>query len=188
MNSRPFVAPRSASAVSFLIATLAGCGGAPKDAAHPEGAAPAPAPRAEETGASASPAASPGPASENAPPNGAGSAEPSAPPKKRGAPVEIAVGGKHAGDAAIERVILGARNGLQNCYEAGLENAPTAMGTVTFRVNITASGSLKKVESDNPNTMPGSVTSCMVGRFGALSFEPRPATIIEVKVTCNTAE
>jgi hypothetical protein len=96
--------------------------------------------------------------------------------------------GKHAGDAAIERVVLGVKTGLQNCYEAGLENAPTAMGVVAFKVHITASGSLKKVESENPNTMPGSVTNCMVGRFGALSFEPRPATTIDVKVTCRTAE
>jgi hypothetical protein len=177
----------------LLLATLAGCGSAPKDAAHPEGAPPPPAPAAEETGASASPSA--GPASEETPPNGAaaansgaGSAEPPVQPKQLGAPVEVAVGGKHAGDASIERVIQGVKTGLQNCYEAGLKTNPTAMGTVEFRVHITASGSLKKVESDNPNTMPGSITSCMVGRFGALSFEPRPATTIQVKVTCRTAE
>jgi hypothetical protein len=96
--------------------------------------------------------------------------------------------GKHAGDASIERVVMGVKNGLQNCYEAGLESAPTASGVVEFKVHITASGSLKKVESANPNTMPGSVTNCMVGRFGALSFEPRPATTIDVKVTCRPAE
>jgi hypothetical protein len=102
--------------------------------------------------------------------------------------VEIEVVGKHSGDAAIERVILGVKPGLQSCYAGGLDSAPSASGTVGFKVHITASGSLKKVESANPDTMPGSVTNCMVGRFGAVSFEPRPATTIDVKVTCRPNE
>jgi len=96
--------------------------------------------------------------------------------------------GKHTGDAAVDRVIQGVRAGLQNCYEAGLESAPTANGTVEFRIKVSDSGGIKKVESANPHSMPGSVTTCMVGRFGALSFEPKPATTIEVKVTCRPNE
>jgi len=173
-----------------ILAALAGCSNVPPAAAPPEGATPAPGPVAP-----SSPSAGPG--GESAPPASAAPAAPGSaapaessaqPPKKRAAPVDVAVVGKHAGDASIERVVLGVKAGLQNCYEAGLENAPTAMGVVEFKVHITASGSLKKVESANPNTMPGSVTNCMVGRFGALSFEPRPATTIDVKVSCRTAE
>jgi hypothetical protein len=176
--------------------TVAGCGGATNAPARAENSTQPPAPVAPEEGVPAS-ASSAVPSSESAlptgsasaAPSGAGSSEPVAqPPKRRSAPIDIAVVGKHAGDAAVERVISGVRTGLQNCYEAGLESAPTAMGIVDFRVNITASGAIKKVESANPNTMPGSITTCMVGRFGALSFEPRPATTIEVKVTCRPNE
>jgi len=195
VSARWFGSPPLASGAALLLVatTLAGCGNAPRDAAHPEGASSAPVPVAQ--GTDVPTAASSGPASEDASkgsasaaPGGAGSAEPPTQPKQLGAPVEVAVVGKHAGDASIERAIQGVKTGLQNCYEAGLKNAPTASGTVEFRVAITASGALKKVESANPNTMPGSITTCMVGRFGALSFEPRPATTIEVKVTCRTAE
>lgn len=189
-SASSFVAPRSASGVPLLVllAALAGCSNVPP-AAPPEGAAPAPGPVTPSSAAAGSAAESAPPTSDVPSAPGSAPAEPSAqPPKKRGAPVDVAVVGKHAGDAAIERVVLGVKTGLQNCYEAGLENAPTAMGVVAFKVHITASGSLKKVESENPNTMPGSVTNCMVGRFGALSFEPRPATTIDVKVTCRTAE
>jgi hypothetical protein len=188
---RKFQASLLASAVllSFAATTLDGCSKAPQG---PQGAAPTaegtgspPSPPAEDP-AKAPPEGAPSAAPSS--PSSAASAEPSTPPKKRGAPVDIAIVGKSAGDAAVERVVLGAKNGIQNCYEAGLENAPTAMGTVEFKIMVTASGTLKKVESANPNTMPGSITSCMVGRFGALSFEPRPARTIEVKVTCRTAE
>jgi hypothetical protein len=191
-SATSLVAPRSASGVPVLLvlAALNGCSNTPQAAAPPEGATPASGPVAPSSPSGGAGAETAPPASaEPAAPGSAGPAEPSAqPPKKRGAPVDIAVVGKHAGDASIERVVLGVKTGLQNCYEAGLENAPTASGIVEFKIHITASGSLKKVESANPNTMPGGVTNCMVGRFGALSFEPRPATTIEVKVTCRTAE
>jgi hypothetical protein len=175
----------------LVLAALVGCSNTPPASAPTEGATPASAPVAPST-ASASTGAESAPPANAAPaaPASAASAEPAAaqPPKKRGAPVEVAVVGKHAGDASIERVVGGVKTGLQNCYEAGLENAPTASGIVEFKIHVTASGTLKKVESANPTNMPGSVTNCMVGRFGALSFEPKPATTIEVKVTCRPAE
>ena len=174
----------------FVAAAVAGCGGAGKTPAGSESTAPVGAPMSKEESAPPSPPASSAPesaiaggAASSSPP-ASSAAEPAA-PKSRSAPVEIAVVGKHAGDAAVEHVVVGARTGLQNCYETGLQSAPTAMGVVDFKIMVTASGVLKKVESTNPNTMPGSITNCMVGKFGALSFEPRPATTIEVKVTCR---
>src|SRR5262245_40998818 len=124
-----FQASLLASAVLLsFAATLGGCSKPPQDAVSPQAAAPA----AEGT---SGPASSSAEGSEKAPPEGASSAAPAgsssgapAEPKKRGAPVDIAIVGKSAGDAAVERVVLGAKNGIQNCYEAGLENAPTAMG------------------------------------------------------------
>lgn len=185
-------APRFARGVplTLVLAALAGCGNTPQAVAPAEGAAPssgsvAPSSASTVGGAESAPPANAAPAASG----NAAAAEPSAePPKKRAAPIEIAVVGKHAGDASIERVVGGVKTGVQNCYEAGLENAPTASGIVEFKIHVTASGTLKKVESANPTNMPGSVTNCMVGRFGALSFEPKPATTIEVKVTCRPAE
>jgi len=179
----------------LVAATLAGCGGAPKAPAQSENATPAEPPGATEEGLASPPSAVAGSAdgppkgAPSATPSGRGSAEPAAePPRGHGAPVEIAIVGKHAGDADLERVITGVRTGLQNCYEAGLESAPTATGVVDIKINVTASGAIKKVESAHPNTMPGSVATCMVGKFGALSFEPKPATTIEVNVTCRPNE
>lgn len=187
LPSRPMA---SFSKVLIAVA-LVGCGGATKAPASSEPPLPVEAPSTAQH--SVPPTTSAAPQPESAPPS-AGSQLPSAsssggtaaePPQRLGAPIEIEIVGKHAGDAAVERVITGARTGLQNCYETGLQGTPGAKGVVDFHVHVTASGVLKKVESANPNTMPGSVTNCMVGKFGALSFEPRPATIIEVKVTCR---
>jgi hypothetical protein len=183
-------AMKSSSRILLLALTLIGCGGTPKGPTQPQGVPSAQEPVAQEA-APSSAAATPG--SESAAPESAASAaapppssaEPATEPRRRGAPVDIAVTGKHAGDAAVERIVSGVQTGLQNCYEAGLESAPTAKGVVDFRINVTASGTLKKVESSHPNTMPGTITTCMVGKFGALSFEPKPATTIEVKVTCR---
>ncbi len=185
------VASMTSSCRTVLVAAiLAGCAGSPAVAQRSETAPPAPSAGQPDMPVSAYA----GPGSADAVPKGAAppapsaesSAEPPAqPPRPHGASIDIAVVGKHAGDAAVDRVIQGVRTGLQNCYEAGLESAPAANGTVEFRIKVGDSGAIKKVESANPHSMPGSVTTCMVGRFGALSFEPRPATTIEVKVTCR---
>jgi hypothetical protein len=98
------------------------------------------------------------------------------------------VKGKLAGQESVERAISSAQHGLESCYERGLENTPSAAGVVAFRIDVTASGTIKRVESANPSTMPGSVTNCMVGRFGALSFAAAGVSTIDVKVTCQRAE
>lgn len=176
-------------AVLFAGLMLAGCGGAPPaPAAGPESATSAPATQAATPPASSADAPSEGtssaPAASASAPASAAPAEPAA-PAKRPVSVDIVVAGKHAGEAPVENVVGGVKPGLESCYRAGLEGTPTAGGTVDFKVHVTDSGAIKKVESNNPNTMPGSVTNCMVGRFGALSFAPRPKTTIEVKVTCR---
>lgn len=174
-------------AVLFAGIVVAGCGGAPPaPAAGPESAASAPVPTNDSPSASATPSENAEPAPSGSAPATGNSAGPGpSAPKRPSASVDLVVAGKHAGDASIERVVSGVKTGLQSCYQTGLDSTPTAEGTVEFRINVTDSGAIKKVESSNPNTMPGSVTNCMVGRFGALSFEPRPKTIIEVKVTCR---
>jgi hypothetical protein len=172
-------------AVFITTMTLAACGGTPPaPAATPESAASAPAPQNDTVPpSSAAAGAAAAPAASSSTPESAPPAE--AAPAKRPVSVDIVVAGKHAGEESVERVVGGVKPGLESCYRTGLEGTPSAGGTVEFKIHVTDSGAIKKVESNNPNTMPGSVTNCMVGRFGALSFEPHPKTTIEVKVTCR---
>jgi len=180
-----------------LGAGLVGCGSAPAVVAHPE-----PSPDGNPIAKESSPsgplvqepsAPSPGPA----PANGASPAAPDpassggAAPRHAAGVVQISepvVKGKLAGLESVDRAIRSTQHGLESCYERGLENAPAAMGVVAFRIDVTASGTIKRVESANPSTMPGSVTNCMVGRFGALSFDAAGTSTIDLKVTCERAE
>lgn len=123
-------------------------------------------------------APSPSPSAAETPHHAAGVVQISAPVVK----------GKLAGHESVDRAIQSTQHGLESCYQRGLENAPAAMGVVAFQIDVTASGTIKRVESANPSTMPGSVTNCMVGRFGALSFDAAGASTIDVKVTCEHAE
>lgn len=95
------------------------------------------------------------------------------------------VTGKLSADPAVPGIIQRTRAGLRACYQKGLQADPTAAGVVEFKIHVTDSGTIKRVESANPPNMPGSVTSCMVGRFGALSFNAAGASTIDVKVSCQ---
>ena len=171
---------------------LASCGGAPPVTAHPE-PAPDGKPLAQESppsGPLVQEASAPSAAPDNGMAPGPGSSGEGAPRRATGV-VQIStpvVKGKLAGQESVERVIRSTQGGLEACYERGLQNVPAAAGVVEFRINVTDSGAIKRVESANPSTMPSSVTTCMVGRFGALSFNAAGASTIDLKVTCQRAE
>jgi len=162
------------------------CGGQAPAAETPAPAEPAP-PASEEQ-----PDTAPAATTEEATSGGAAPAEGAAsgetPASGPGGLVEIApprITGKLSGDDSVERVISGTRAGLTTCYERGLREQPGAAGEVVFKIAVSDSGAILKVSSTNPPGLPGSVTACMVGRFGALSFKAAGASTIEVGVTCK---
>jgi hypothetical protein len=80
----------------------------------------------------------------------------------------------------IQRAIRGRFGAFRACYEAGLKNNPSLTGTVRVSFVIGRDGSVSSVANAGSNLPDGGVVSCVVGRFGGLSFPAPEGGIVTV--------
>lgn len=80
------------------------------------------------------------------------------------APIEPQPDDSHAATAV--------RAGIRDCYNRGLRRAPNMPGNVRVSVRVGERGDVASVRV-TPDSLPKSVSECMVGRVSAVSFAPR---------------
>ncbi len=83
------------------------------------------------------------------------------------------------------RVVAGMRAGFRNCYQRGLAEDPSSLGTVTLTIRVGSGGEVAGVSPMPSGCLPASVISCVVARAQAAQFEPPDSghAVISVPVT-----
>ncbi len=94
------------------------------------------------------------------------------------------VTGKLVADRAIQ-VVTRAQAALEGCYQKALTNTPAAAGTAEFRIQVSPSGTVTRVETPSIGRLPPVATSCMTARLGLLEFPSGNAGAIAFSVRCE---
>jgi hypothetical protein len=74
----------------------------------------------------------------------------------------------------VQRVMRQNVGRYRQCYETGLRGNPALHGRVMVRMTIDASGSISSAEDAGSDLADDTVTSCVFGTLGTLTF-PQPA-------------
>lgn len=73
----------------------------------------------------------------------------------------------------VQRVMQKSSSRYKQCYDAGLRSNPALHGRVMVRMTIDASGSIASAEDAGSDLSDATVTTCVFGTLGTLTF-PQP--------------